>query len=127
MLILGIVAGVAIPKFGNMNESARVSATRAEMQRLKSAILGSPDHNGVPRGGFEIDVGHAPNGLQDLVTAPGSVAVWNEFINLGWNGPYMDSSGGDFLKDAWDSTYQFNLGARTITSTGSGTDIVLTF
>ena len=127
VLVLGIVAGVAIPKLGNMNESGKVAATRVEMQRLKSAILGSPDHKGVPRGGYEIDVGHPPNRLQDLVTAPGSVSVWNQYIEYGWNGPYMDSSGSDYIKDAWDSTYQYNVAARTITSIGSGSNIVLSF
>ena len=127
ILALGIIAGVAIPRFGNMHDSAKVAATKAELQRLKSAIQGAPDTRGTPHGGFELDVGHPPNRLQDLITAPGSLAVWNPFLELGWNGPYMDSSGSDYLRDAWDSTYQYELNARTITSIGSGSNIVLSF
>jgi type II secretory pathway pseudopilin PulG len=125
--VLGIVAAVAIPRMGGLSESARRGATQAEMQRLKSAILGSPDARGVARGGYEIDVGHPPNGLSDLVIKPDSVPAWNKFISLGWNGPYIDSSGGDYLRDAWDSTYQYDAGARTLTSKGGGSDLVLSF
>jgi type II secretory pathway pseudopilin PulG len=127
VLVLGIVAGVAIPRFGNMHESAKVAATKTEMQRLKSAISGTPGTDGIPRGGFELDVGHPPNRLQDLATAPDSLAAWNSFLARGWNGPYMSSEGGEFLRDAWDSTYQFDFESRTIISIGSGSEIVLSF
>ena len=127
MLVLGIVAGVAIPRFGNMHESAKVAATKTEMQRLKSAILGTQGTDGTPRGGFELDVGHPPNRLLDLAKAPDSLAAWSPFSGRGWNGPYMSSEGGEFLRDAWDSTYQFDCDSRTITSIGSGSNIVLSF
>jgi prepilin-type N-terminal cleavage/methylation domain-containing protein len=127
IMVLGIVAAVAIPRMGGLSQSARQAATRSEMQRLKSAILGSPDSRGIARGGFEIDVGYPPNRLLDLVAKPDSVSVWNQFVERGWNGPYLDSSGGDYLRDAWDSTYQYNLGSRTITSNGSGAALVLSF
>ena len=110
-----------------MQESARIGATRAEMQRLKAAILGSPDARGMARGGYEIDVGRPPNRLADLAVKPDSVPAWNAFIQRGWNGPYIDSSGGEYLRDAWDSTYQFSAAARTLTSRGSGSNLVLSF
>lgn len=127
VLVLGIVAGVAIPKLGGLHESSKLAATKSEMQRLKSAILGSPDARGVGRGGFEIDVGHPPNRLTDLVAKPDSVSVWNKFVEMGWNGPYLDSSGGDYLRDAWDSTYQYDAASRTLTSPGNGAALVLSF
>ena len=118
---------MAIPRFGGMSEAAKVNGTREEMRRLKSAILGTISSDGVPRGGYEIDVGHAPNRLQDLVTKPDSVSAWNKFIGLGWNGPYVDSAEGSYLRDAWDSTYQYSGAARTITSVGGSSNIVLSF
>lgn len=121
------MASVAIPKLGGLHQSAKLGATKSEMQRLKSAILGSPDARGVARGGYEIDVGYPPNKLADLVKKPDSVSVWNKFIERGWNGPYMDSAGSDYQRDAWDSTYQYNLVTRTITSKGSGANLVLSF
>jgi type II secretory pathway pseudopilin PulG len=125
--VLGIVAAVAIPRMGGLSTSARQAATRAEMQRLKSAILGSPDERGGARAGFEIDVGYPPGRLADLVVKPDSVPVWNPYLSLGWNGPYVDSAGADYLKDAWDSAYVYNAALRTITSKGSGSDLVLSF
>lgn len=127
IIVLGIVAAVAVPRMGLLGESAKVNATKDEMRRLKTAIVGSADSKGVPRGGFEIDVGYPPNDLSDLVTKPDSVAAWNKFIGQGWNGPYMDSAGGDYLRDAWDSTYQYDPATRTITSTGHGTSITVSF
>lgn len=126
ILILGVIAGVAIPRFGGMSEAARTTATQEEMRRLKTAIVGTVGSDGVPRGGYELDVGHAPNRLRDLVTKPDSVNAWNRFIDRGWNGPYVDSAEGSYLTDAWDSTYRYSVVARTITSTGSAS-IVLSF
>jgi len=125
--VLGILAAVAIPRMGGMSDSARQAATRAEMQRLKSAILGSPDERGHARGGFEIDVGHPPNRLADLAAKPDTVPAWNAFLSLGWNGPYIDSAGGEYLLDAWDSAYVYSAATRTLTSTGGASDFVLSF
>jgi general secretion pathway protein G len=127
IVVLGIVAGVAIPRLGGLSESAKVNVAREEMRRLKTSIIGAAGPDGVPRGGFEVDVGHAPNALADLVTKPDSVSAWNKFIARGWNGPYIDSSGGDYLTDPWDSTYQYDAVARTLTSYGGGSSIVLSF
>lgn len=125
--VLGIVAVVALPRLGGLSEGARQATTKVEMQRLKSAILGSSDERGHVRGGFELDVGFPPNQLSDLARKPDSVPAWNAFLALGWNGPYIDSSGGDYLRDAWDSTYVYDAVARTLTSKGSGSNIVLSF
>jgi general secretion pathway protein G len=127
IMILGIVAAVAIPRMGGLSESARVGAAREELSRLKSAIVGSMDPDGVPRGGFEVDVGYPPNALGDLVRKPDSVATWNKFIGRGWNGPYIDSSGGSYQRDPWDSTYRYDPEARTITSIGGGSSIAVSF
>ena len=41
IVILGIIATVAIPKFSNMSESAKITATKVELDNIKKAILGS--------------------------------------------------------------------------------------
>lgn len=127
ILVLGIVAGVAIPRLGGLSDSAKTNATKEEMRRLKVSILGTMGRDGTPRGGFEIDVGNPPDLLSDLVIKPGSLSVWNSFTSQGWNGPYIDSAGGSYLKDSWDSTYVYDAAARTVKSVGSGSDIVVTF
>jgi prepilin-type N-terminal cleavage/methylation domain-containing protein len=127
IVILGIVAAVAVPRVGGMSQSARVNAAKEELRRLKTAIVGSAGSDGVPRGGFDLDVGHPPNALEDLVRKPDSVAAWNKFLARGWHGPYIDSAEDSFLRDPWDSTYRYDLGARTITSVGGGSSIVVSF
>jgi len=130
IVVLGILAAVAIPKMGLMTDSSKVNATRDEMMRIKSAIVG--DARVVAGGefinrGFEGDVGFAPSRLEDLVSKPDTVSVYDKFTRLGWNGPYIDSAGQNYLYDAWDIAYSYNAGTRTVTSTGADPDIVISF
>jgi hypothetical protein len=62
-----------------------------------------------------------------LVRKPGTIPAYNPIARLGWHGPYIDSSGGDYLKDAWGANYVYDPAARTIKSVGSGADIVMSF
>lgn len=122
--VLGIMAAVAIPVIGSFITSAQETATKDEMRVLARAIAGSDE---AKDRGFEGDVGFVPSSLADLVRKPDSVSAWDPFLDLGWNGPYLDSSGSDYLRDAWDSAYVFNPSARTIESIGSGTSIRIGF
>ncbi|MEW5795755.1 MAG: prepilin-type N-terminal cleavage/methylation domain-containing protein [Candidatus Zixiibacteriota bacterium] len=127
IVTLGILAAVAIPKFGDMANSSKVNATRQELAALKKAIVGDPSVTAggtyVDRG-FEGDVGYPPSRLQDLAAKPDSVSAYNVFTRLGWNGPYIDSSGGFYLLDAWDNAYGYQPGSRLIFSTGGGSDTI---
>ena len=130
IVTLGILAAVAIPRMGLLTESSKINATRDEMRRIKTAIVG--DARVVAGGefinrGFEGDVGFAPSNLVDLVVKPDSIPVYDKFTRLGWNGPYLDSTGQNFLYDAWDIVYNYDAAARTITSTGADPDIVISF
>ncbi len=130
MVVLAIVAAVAIPRMGDVAENSKITTTKEEMRRLKVAILGDPSLSSAGKltsRGYSGDVGALPGALVDLTIKPGSVSVYNKFTRLGWNGPYVDSANGDFLKDAWGANYTYNAGARTITSTGGASNIVLTF
>jgi len=130
IVVLGILAAVAIPKMGDLASSSRVNATKSEMIMLKRAIIGNPQ---VVSGGryvdvgFEGDVGRPPTSLIDLAVKPDSIAMFDKFTRLGWNGPYVDSASGDFLQDAWDQPYLYNPNARTITSTGGSETITISF
>ncbi|MFH2055575.1 MAG: hypothetical protein ABIJ61_06440, partial [bacterium] len=77
--------------------------------------------------GFLGDCGFMPSNLNDLVQKPGSLAVWDRISGLGWHGPYIDSSGGEYLADAWEVNYVYNPTARTIASIGSGDTIKVSF
>ena len=127
IVTLGILAAVAVPKFADMAEASKVNATRQELQALKKAIIGDPSVTAggsyIDRG-FEGDVGFVPGRLQDLVSKPDSVAAYNALTRLGWNGPYIDGSGGAYLSDAWGGAYVFVPAARTILSVGAAHDTV---
>jgi hypothetical protein len=130
IVTLGILAAVAIPRFADMAESSKINATKKEMRELKRAIVGNPD--AVSGGeyvdrGFEGDVGFAPSKLEDLVVKPDSVASYDKLTRLGWNGPYIDSSGGDYLKDAWGVNYVYDPANRRIISVGGPDSIIVTF
>jgi general secretion pathway protein G len=128
--ILGILAGVAIPKYGTFTRQAKIDVTKDEMRIIKEAIIGDSrlvSGNEYVNRGFLGDVGFVPSRLVDLVVKPDTVAPYDKFSRLGWNGPYLDSAGQNYLKDAWGNAYVYNPTARTITSTGMTPNIVTSF
>jgi len=130
IVVLGVLAAVAIPKLGDVTENSKITATKKELLALKVAIAGNPD--AVAGGkyvdrGFEGDVGFVPSLLQDLVTKPDSVALYNKLTGLGWNGPYIDSTEGNYLKDGWGTDYVYQPVSRRIISVGGSDSIVVGF
>lgn len=131
IVILGILAAVAIPKFSELTENSKFMATREEMRSLKTAIVGDPSM--VAGGefvfrGYEGDCGFVPSQLSDLVTKPDSIANYDRLVRIGWNGPYIDGAGSSFLADAWGNAYIYQPFSRRLISPGDGTDsIIVTF
>jgi type II secretion system protein G len=124
ILAIGVLATIAVPRFGNMIGGSKKAVTKDEMRTLRTALVGSVKNN---IRGYENDVGSLPSGLADLTAKPGGVSSWDRFTKTGWNGPYVDSTGGDYLKDAWGSDYIYNQVGRTIKSIGSGDTITINF
>jgi hypothetical protein len=64
-----------------------------------------------------------------LVIRPDSVAPFDPLARYGWNGPYLDSSGGHYLTDAWENAYLYEPVNRRIVSTGgaSGDSLIVSF
>lgn len=126
IVVLSILAAVAVPVFTNFTSSAKVNATREEMNLLKRAIVGNPaaisGGQFIDRG-YEGDCGAPPSALLDLARKPGAIATYDRLTRLGWNGPYIDSSRGDYLKDAWGQAYVYDSTNRRIISPG-GNDTV---
>lgn len=132
IVTLGILAAVAVPRFSEVSESSRVTATRDELNRLKRAIVGDP--SAIAGGayvdcGFEGDVGFPPSSLVDLVRKPDSVSAYDRLTRLGWNGPYIDSAESNYLTDAWGNPYGYDPATRRLGSAGDGNgdSIVVTF
>lgn len=124
IVVLGVMAAVAIPVIGTILESSKEAATKEEMQRLARAVAGAD--TGSDRG-YEGDVGRLPGTLADLAVKPASVPAWDPFTHVGWNGPYVDSTHGDYLYDAWGQLYVYDTLARTLESNGSGSAITISF
>ncbi|MFH2048971.1 MAG: prepilin-type N-terminal cleavage/methylation domain-containing protein [bacterium] len=130
IVVLGILATVAIPKFADISESSKITATQKEMASLKRSIIGNPDiiaGGQLIDRGFEGDVGFVPSKLSDLVSKPDSVPTYNKLTRLGWNGPYMDSSEGSYLKDAWNVDYVYQPLNRKILSVGGADTVEVNF
>ncbi len=130
IVVLGILAAVAVPRLGDVTENSRITATKKELLSLKVAVAGNPD--AVSGGkyvdrGFEGDVGFAPSQLADLVSKPDSVSAYNKLTSLGWNGPYIDSTESNYLRDAWDVAYVYQPSSRRIISIGGSDSIIVGF
>ena len=130
IVVLGILAAVAIPKFSNMSESSKIAATRQEMQAIRRAIVGNPQ---VVAGGqlidrgFEGEVGFAPSRLVDLIVQPDTIPAYDRLTGLGWNGPYIDSTANMYLSDAWGAPYSYDAGSRRLTSVGGADSLSVSF
>jgi prepilin-type N-terminal cleavage/methylation domain-containing protein len=130
IVVLGILAAIAVPRMGGISDSSKISATKTEMAMLKRAIAGTPQVSGGGRYldvGFEGNMGFPPTRLQDLAIKPDSLTGYNSFTRLGWNGPYIDTTGGGYLVDAWNSPYQYDPVNRTIKSVGGPDTLAAAF
>jgi general secretion pathway protein G len=84
--IIGILAALVIPKIAGKGEQARETAAHADIYGgVKSAL----DE-------FEVDNGHYPKNLQDLIQQPHDVN--------NWHGPYLDS----LPMDPWNRPYLYS-------------------
>lgn len=130
IVVLGILAAFAAPRFSDLGDSSKETATRDELNTLKRAIIGNPAAMAggeyIDRG-FEGDVGFAPSRLEDLGRKPDSVPAYEKLTRLGWNGPYIDTSSGEYLTDSWGTAYDYDQPTRQIISTGGPNNIVISF
>jgi len=88
LVILGILAGLVLPKFAGRSQQARVTATITQIATFNTAL-----------GAYEVDTGSYPStqaGLRALVAQPADVN--------GWRGPYLES---DVPNDPWGHPYVY--------------------
>lgn len=122
IVVIGIVAAMAMRSMTDVLGDFRATETDKEMEMLVHAIAGDPWlTNTAARTdfGYVGDVGALPDSLPQLVTDPGYAT---------WDGPYLaagytqDSIG--YKLDGWGKAYVYSKAALTVTSSGSGTNIV---
>jgi general secretion pathway protein G len=86
LVILGVLAGIVVPRFGGQTERARETAAQTQISTFKTAL-----------DTYEVDMGSYPkgkDGLKELVTQPRNAK--------NWRGPYLQ---GDIPKDPWGNDY----------------------
>lgn len=105
LVILGVLAALVVPKFTNRSQQARVTAAKADISNLETAL-----------NAFEIDNGRLPTteeGLAALISQPANVTDWR--------GPYLSRG---LPRDPWGNPYlyrmpgQQNPGGFDVYSTG---------
>ena len=84
VVIIGILAGVAVVKFGGKTDQARVSRAQQDIANIGTALRM-----------FELDMGEYPSSLAGLQQNPGGTK--------NWKGPYMEK----LSKDPWQNDYQY--------------------
>jgi len=80
--IIGILAGLVIPRIIHRSEDARKTRVAADIAGIKTAI-----------GNFEVDNGFFPKSLQDLLQQPSKAK--------NWKGPYLENP----PVDPWGNPY----------------------
>jgi general secretion pathway protein G len=94
LVILGILAGIVLPKFTNRTKQAQLAATKTQIATFGTAL-----------DAYEVDNGYYPkgrNGLMDLIQQPRDAQ--------NWRGPYMKS---DVVpKDPWGNDYIYECPGR---------------
>jgi general secretion pathway protein G len=92
LVILGILAGIVVPKFSGTGERARQTAAKTQIAAFSTAL-----------DVFEVDNGYYPkgkNGLFDLVQQPRDAQ--------NWHGPYIK----EVPKDPWNNDYIYECPGR---------------
>jgi general secretion pathway protein G len=92
LVILGILAGIVVPKFAGTGQRARVTAATTQIAAFSTAL-----------DVFEVDNGYYPkgkNGLFDLVQQPRDAQ--------NWHGPYIK----EVPKDPWQNDYIYECPGR---------------
>lgn len=90
--IIGVLAGLVIPRYARRAEQAKVAAVKADISGNLAAALEL----------YELDNGTFPTtsqGLRALLEKPGVPPVPGN-----WNGPYLR---GRSLNDPWGNEYQY--------------------
>jgi len=91
MVILVVLAGVVVTRFGNRTEQARDAAAKTDIQAIDTAIEA-----------FQVDCQRYPTneeGLGALITAPAGVQDK-------WKGPYLKRN--DVPVDPWNRPYVYH-------------------
>ena len=89
MTIIGVLAAIVVPKMVGRSQQARLTAARADISSIKTAL-----------DAYEVDNGFYPRSLQDLIQQPSNAK--------NWHGPYLDN----LPIDPWNNPYVYTYPGR---------------
>ena len=84
VIIIGVLAAMVMPRLVGRSEEARIAAAKADIEANISLALDM----------FELDIGHYPDRIEDLMVNPGSDK---------WKGPYLKKE----PHDPWGRSYKY--------------------
>lgn len=85
VVIIGILMGVAMPKLSGQRRRAEISAAKADVEAIGTALRL-----------YELDMGEFPKSIQGLLSAPGNAR--------NWSGPYLEKG---MPTDPWGNSYVY--------------------
>jgi len=89
--ILAIIAGLVVPLIGGITDSARETATMTDLVTLRNTISGTREHPG-----YLTDNRKLPATIRDLFYKPMGFPDYDKNTHLGWRGPYLANSTGQY-------------------------------
>jgi prepilin-type N-terminal cleavage/methylation domain-containing protein len=127
LILLGVLAAVAVPRYVDLAGAGRRNVTQERMNNSRRAIMGDPTSSvggqfSYP--GFRGDLNRLPSPLSQLTTQ-GALPAWDKFTRRGWNGPYVDAPQ---LNDGWGNPITIGdfdangVNGRTFTLRSAGPD-----
>ncbi len=93
--ILALLAGIVLPKLTGSKEKANVGVAKTQIGSFATAL-----------DMFEVDNGHYPKSLQDLVTQPRDAQSWHQYLDSipldPWQHPYVYTFPGKHRPASYD-------------------------
>lgn len=97
VVIIGVLAGIAVPKIAGNVEKGRITKTKSNIGAISTAI-----------DMYEMDVSKYPQQLEDLISGTAK----------GWDGPYFRD--GKLPIDGWGNSFTFSVQGNTYTISSPG-------
>ena len=93
--ILALLAGIVLPRLTGQKEKANIAAAKTQISSFGTAL-----------DMFEVDNGHYPKSLQDLVTQPRDAQQWHQYLDAipmdPWGHPYVYTFPGKHRVGSYD-------------------------
>ena len=97
LAILAILAAIVVPKFSGIQGNANIKATKGQLSIFATSL-----------DMFEVDNGHYPRSLNDLIIKPRDATNWRKYLDTDsipldpWHNAYVYTFPGKHRTDSYD-------------------------